>query len=63
MTGKPAKDEDGGSASRGDERTPFDRFTEFTRRIVAVPKSEIQAQERLYQRRQRAKKRRKRKTA
>ncbi len=52
-----------GSGGDGAAQTPFERFTEFTRRIVAVPKSEIQEQERLYQRRQRAKKRRKRKSA
>ncbi|HEV2357761.1 MAG TPA: hypothetical protein VGZ23_09155 [bacterium] len=55
-----------GEGSDGPQRagpvlTPFERFAEFTRRIVAVPKSEIQEQERLYQRRQRAKKRRKQK--
>jgi hypothetical protein len=53
-----------GSGSDGPQRaesalTPFERFTEFARRIVAVPKSEIQEQERLYQRRQKAKKRHK----
>lgn len=32
------------------ERTPFERFTAFARAIVAVPKVEIDAQERKYQR-------------
>ncbi len=56
---QPAKGEGSDEPQRaGPAQTPFERFTEFTRRIIAVPKSEIQAQERLYQRR-RAKKRRK----
>lgn len=61
---QPAKGAGSGEPQRaGPAQTPFERFTEFTRRIVAVPKSEIQEQECLYQRRQRAKKRRKRKSA
>jgi hypothetical protein len=59
---RPAKGAGSGAPQRAaPEQTPFERFTEFTRRIVAVPKAEIQEQERLYQRRQKAKKRRKRK--
>jgi hypothetical protein len=32
------------------ERTPFERFTEFTRRLIAVPKSEIDKKGRAYRR-------------
>lgn len=31
-------------------RTPFERFIDFTRRIVAVSKSETETQERAYKR-------------
>jgi hypothetical protein len=49
---KPAKDEGKGNAASPEPgHTAFERFTNFTRRILAVPKSEIQAQERLYQKR------------
>jgi hypothetical protein len=30
------------------EETPFDSFSEFARKVVAVPKPEIEAQERRY---------------
>lgn len=30
------------------EETPFDRFTKFTRRILSVPKSELEEKERAY---------------
>jgi hypothetical protein len=69
---KAAKGADGGEAGRGNpappspslpsaessEQTPFERFVEFARKIVAVPKSEIDEQERIYksQRRTRKKK-------
>lgn len=39
------------------EQTPFERFTEFTRRILAVPHSEIAAEERKYQRTKKKRKR------
>jgi len=32
------------------EQTPFERFVDFTRRIIAVPHSEIAVEERKYQR-------------
>lgn len=38
--------------------TPFERFTDFTRRIIAVPKAEVEKQRRAYRQRQRNKKRR-----
>ncbi len=38
-------------------RTPFERFANFTRRLIAVPKTELPAQERKFQG---AKKKRKR---
>jgi hypothetical protein len=69
---KHAKDADGGKAGRASpdppppspsspessEQTPFERFVDFARKIVAVPKSEIDEQERIYksQRRTRKKK-------
>lgn len=31
-----------------DERHPFERFTEFARRIVSVPKGELEEREREY---------------
>jgi len=40
------------------EPTPFERFTDFTRRIIAVPKAEVEKQKRRYQRKQRSGKRR-----
>lgn len=36
--------------------TPFERFTEFTRRIIAVPKAEVEKQKRMYRKRRRNKK-------
>jgi hypothetical protein len=67
-----AKGADGGKAGRASpdppppslpspessEQTPFERFVDFARKIVAVPKSEIDEQERIYksQRRTRKKK-------
>jgi hypothetical protein len=32
------------------ELSPFERFREFARRIIAVPKAEIDKQEKAYQR-------------
>ena len=37
------------------EPSPFERFTEFTRRILAVPKSEIDRRHREWKRRRRNK--------
>jgi hypothetical protein len=58
---KRAKDAAGGKARRGSDELPplpplpstptFDRFVDFARKIVNVPKSEIDEQERLYQER------------
>ncbi len=50
---KHAKAEASGA---GRDHNPFDRFARFVKRIVAVPKSELPAQEREFQR---AKKKRK----
>jgi hypothetical protein len=36
------------------EPTPFERFKEFTRRLVAVPKAEIDRQARVYRKRRQA---------
>lgn len=38
------------------EQTPFERFSDFARRIIAVPKSEIDEQARLYRERRDEKK-------
>lgn len=38
------------------EPTPFERFTDFTRRIIAVPKAEVEKQKRSYRQRRRSKK-------
>ena len=38
------------------EQTPFEKFDEFTRRIMAVPKSEIDAKEAEYKAKQAEKK-------
>jgi hypothetical protein len=38
----------------------FERFKEFTRRLVTVPKSEIEKQARAYRKRRRAARRRRR---
>jgi hypothetical protein len=53
----------GGKARRGSDELPplpplpstptFDRFVDFARRIISVPKSDIEEQERLYQERRR----------
>lgn len=40
------------------EPTPFERFTDFTRRIIAVPKAEVEKQKRDYRRKRRGGKRR-----
>lgn len=53
---RPAKTEGSKSPPSAEpEQTPFERFIDFTRRIIAVPHSEIQAQERAYQHRKRMK--------
>jgi len=39
-----------------DSLTPFERFSDFARRIIAVPKSEIDEQARLYRERRDEKK-------
>jgi hypothetical protein len=31
-----------------DEKTPFQRFEEFTKRVISVPKTEIDKRERAY---------------
>ena len=56
---KRAKDAGGGKPQRGSDELPplpplpatptFDRFVDFARRIISVPKAEIDEQERLYQ--------------
>jgi hypothetical protein len=58
---KHAKGAAGGKAARGSDELPplppfpetptFDKFVDFARKIVNVPKSEIEEQERLYQER------------
>jgi hypothetical protein len=67
-----AKGADGGKAGRvspdppssslpspdSSEQTPFERFVEFARKIVAVPKSEIDEQERIYKSQRRTRKKR-----
>ena len=63
MTKATGKGGGGGKAGRGrnspappsppPEQTPFERFEEFARKIISVPKSEIQEQERLYRERKR----------
>jgi len=40
------------------EPTPFERFTDFTRRIIAVPKAEVEKQKRSYRKRRQSKKQR-----
>jgi hypothetical protein len=42
--------------AKPEELSPFERFREFARRIIAVPKAEIEKQEAKYQRGRRAKK-------
>ena len=32
-----------------DGMTPFDRFVDFARKVIAVPRAEIEEQERIYQ--------------
>lgn len=41
----------GKSVGPPDPRTPFARFADFAKRLIAVPKSEMNRQERLYQHR------------
>jgi hypothetical protein len=67
-----AKDADGGKAGRASpdppspslpspespEQTPFERFVDFARKIVAVPKAEIDEQERIYKSQRRTRKKR-----
>ena len=63
---KHAKGAAGGKARRGSDELPplpplpstptFDRFVDFARKIVNVPKSEIDEQERLDQERRRRRK-------
>jgi hypothetical protein len=50
-----AKDEGNGKAERANPdpplppgATPFERFEDFAKKIISVPKSEVQEQERLY---------------
>jgi hypothetical protein len=60
---KHGKDGGGGKAQRGSDELPplpplpstptFDKFVDFARKIVNVPKSEIDEQERLYQEKRR----------
>lgn len=60
---KHAKGGAKGKAARGSDELPplpplpstptFDRFVDFARRIISVPKAEIEKQERLYQERRR----------
>jgi len=71
-----AKDADGGKAGRASPdppspslpspessgQTPFERFVEFARKIVAVPKSEIDEQERIYKSQRRTRKKRQQST-
>ncbi len=45
--------------TNGKEPTPFDRFKELTRKLVAVPKKEVDKREAAYQR-HKAKKRKRR---
>ena len=46
------KDEGKESASETDlQQTPFGRLAEFVRRVVAVPRAELEKKERDYQRR------------
>jgi hypothetical protein len=56
-----AKGEDGAKAGRSSPDpppapTPFEQFEEFARRIISVPKAEIQEQERLYRERKHTRK-------
>jgi hypothetical protein len=37
-----------------DSSTPFDQFTNFVRKLVSVPKKEVDAEEKKYQRRRKA---------
>jgi hypothetical protein len=58
LTRKNAKGEDGAKAGRPSPDPPaaptqFERFEEFARRIVSVPKAELQEQERIYRERRR----------
>lgn len=57
---KNGKDEESVKPERAspEAQAPFDRFEEFARKVVAVPKSEYDAQERRYQKSRAAKRRR-----
>ena len=46
-----------------DTGIPFNRFDQFTRKLMAVPKAEIDAEEKKYQRRKRQRKQRAKKRA
>lgn len=58
-----AKDAADGKAGRASPDPPsapqtrFDRFVDFARRVIAVPRSEIEDQERLYKKRRERKQR------
>jgi hypothetical protein len=51
----PLNEKDAGSGETGkpdsppSEQTPFQRFEEFARRVVSVPRTEIEERERAYQ--------------
>jgi hypothetical protein len=45
--------------SLSSEQTPFERFVDFARKIVAVPKAEIDEQERIYRSQRRTRKKKK----
>lgn len=48
------KDAGAGNASK-DAHTPFERLTDFARRIIAVPKSELDKRTRAYERKRKRK--------
>jgi hypothetical protein len=43
--------------TKTDSRTPFERFEDFTRRLMAVPKKEIDQKQKEYERKKKRKKR------
>lgn len=53
---KDAGKEDERSLGPPDAKTPFERFSNFAKRLIAVPKSELEKQERAYQRRRQSRK-------
>jgi hypothetical protein len=55
-----AKDEENAEPERAspEAQTPFDRFSEFARKVVAVPKKEADEQERRYRKSRTAKRKR-----